>query len=354
MTSFLLFLLLSIFALQLKFKNLKAHDLILSLFTLSVLPADTAPTPKKIDEIFTKGIFALTLIFVLLVFYFQTKVYAAHYYFKKSFDAVAKNQGTQAYNLQMKTIQTFPQSDIFRVAYSQTNLALANALARQENLSDEDKNNIRQLILQAIREAKAATALAPQSVQNWENLARTYSQLINFANGADQWAINSYSQAIRLDRFNPRLILDAGGLFYNLQKFDEATGLFQVAINLKPDYANAYYNLAAALREKKDYQNAIAALKKALELVPKDSNDYAKAQADLTQLENLAQKAPLKEEEEVKEGETLAKPSPIPEGDKMPVVTLEKEDAPPIPPEATESAAQSPQPSPTPAPSPNQ
>ena len=343
LTTFLLFLFLSTFVLKLKFKNLKVHDFILSLFTLSLLSPETQSHPKKIDEIFTKIVFVLTAVFILLVFYFQSKVYAGSFYFKQSLDAANENRGTDTYNLQMKAIQTFPQSDVFRLAYSQTNLALASSLARQKDLSDQDRQNIRQLIVQSIREAKAATALAPQSSQNWENLARTYSQLINFAQGSDQWAIQSYSQAVQLDRFNPRLILDAGGLFYNLQKFDEAAGLFQVAVNLKPDYANAYYNLAAALREKKDYPKAIEALKKALELVPKDSQDFAKARQELTGLEEAAKKAKTAPAKEEQKGETLAKPSPLPKGDAMPAVTLQKEEAPPLP--ATPSSTTSPAPS---------
>jgi tetratricopeptide (TPR) repeat protein len=348
LTTFLLFLFLSTFVLKLKFKNLEVHDFILSLFTLSLLPALPAEAsakagPKKIDEIFTKIVFVLTAVFVLLVFYFQSKVYAGSFYFKQSLDAANENRGTDTYNFQMKAIQTFPQSDVFRTAYSQTNLALASSLARQKDLSDQDRQNIRQLIVQSIREAKAATALAPQSSQNWENLARTYSQLINFAQGSDQWAIQSYSQAVQLDRFNPRLILDAGGLFYNLQKFDEAAGLFQIAVNLKPDYANAYYNLAAALREKKDYPKAIEAIKKALELVPKDSQDFAKARQELTGLEEAAKKAKTAPAKEETKGETLAKPSPLPKGDAMPAVTLQKEEAPPLP--ATPSSTTSPAPS---------
>jgi tetratricopeptide (TPR) repeat protein len=351
LTTFLLFLFLSTFVLKLKFKNHQVHDFILSLFTLSIVQTETPPSlptealakaGKKIDEIFTKILFILTLIFTILVFYFQSKVYTANYYFNQSLDAASENRGTDTYNFQMKAVKTFPSSDTYRLAYAQTNLALANTLARQESLSDQDRQNIRQLISQAIREAKAATALAPLSSQTWENLARIYSQLVNFAQGADQWAIASYNQAVNLDRYNPRLILDAGGFFYNLQKFDEAAGLFQVAVNLKPDYANAYYNLSAALREKKDFDKAIEALKKALELVPKDSQDFAKVRQELTSLEETAKKAKTTAAEEETPSETLAKPSPLPKGDNMPAVTLQKEDAPPLP--ATPSSTISPAP----------
>ena len=107
------------------------------------------------------------------------------------------------------------------------------------------KREITKLIQQAIREAKVATVLNPTSAAYWENLAQLYRNLINFAEGSDQWAIAAYQQAITNDPINPRLRVNLGGLFYALGNYEAAIRRFENAVNLKPDYTNGYYNLAA-------------------------------------------------------------------------------------------------------------
>ena len=49
---------------------------------------------------------------------------------------------------------------------------------------------------------------------------------------------------------------------------------FQKAIELNPNYAFAYVNLGAALRDQKDLIGAIGAYKKAIELDPKYVSAY--------------------------------------------------------------------------------
>ena len=55
--------------------------------------------------------------------------------------------------------------------------------------------------------------------------------------------------------------------------FKEAVEAYNKAISLKPDYADAYYNLGNALKEQGKLEDAIKAYKKAISLKP----DYAEA-----------------------------------------------------------------------------
>jgi tetratricopeptide (TPR) repeat protein len=80
-----------------------------------------------------------------------------------------------------------------------------------------------------------------------------------------------------------------GGLYYSLGRIDDAINLFQTSVILKPDFANGFYNLAAAFNEKKDYQKAYDAMNQTVRLVPVDSADYQKVQKEL---EDLKQKLP--------------------------------------------------------------
>ncbi|MGI5827896.1 MAG: tetratricopeptide repeat protein, partial [Patescibacteria group bacterium] len=176
----------------------------------------------------------------LFLAFFVVKAAMAEVAFGQSLVYASENKGGETYRSQIRAITLNPYIANYRLAYSNTNLALANSLASKEELTDEDRQNITQLVSQSIREAKAAVALDPQNVSSWANLAQIYRQLINFAEGADQWAVSSYVQAIRLDNTNPQLRLDLGGLLYSLNSYEEAVDQFKQAIALKPDFANAY------------------------------------------------------------------------------------------------------------------
>jgi len=249
------------------------------------------------------------LILVFLVFYLLGRNLSSEIAFQKSLIAASQNKGIDTYNLQIRALSLNPYRADFHQVYSQTNLALANSLASRKDLSDQDKQMITQLVQQAIREARNTVVLAPQNVVGWENLASVYRQLVNFAQGAEDWAIASYDQAIRLDPNNPQQYLNLGGFYYSLGQFDQAIGLFQTSVNLKSDFANGWYNLAAAFKEKKDYQKAFDALNQTARFVAVDSPDWQKVQDEI---EEVKAKLPKAEEKPAKGEETLKLPEPLP------------------------------------------
>jgi len=254
------------------------------------------------------------LIISLTSLYLLGRNLSAEINFRRAIIAAGQNRGTDTYNLQIKAISQNPYRPDFHQVYSQTNLALANSLATNPpagGLTDQDRQTITQLVQQAIREARNTAVLAPLNVGAWENLAFTYRQLVNFAQGADQWTVATFDQAIRLDPNNPQLYLDLGGFYYSLNRYDDAAGLFQVSVNLKPDFANGWYNLAAAFNQKKDYQKTFDALTQAVRLVPIDSPDYQKVQKEL---EEVKAKLPQPQVQKPAVGEeTLTLPTPPPE-----------------------------------------
>lgn len=297
------------------------------------------------SKTFSWVVLAIGLFLVVSSFYFWERIYAADMAFRQSLNALAENRGTVVYNQQIRATTLNPYNPSYRLAYSQTNFALANSIAGQAELTDQDRANITQLIQQAIREAKVATVLNPTDAANWENLAQIYRNLISFAEGADQWAIAAFRQAIITDPINPRIRLNLGGLFYSLGNFEDATRQFQNAVDLKPDFANGYYNLAAAYREREMYQEAYLAMQAVLDLLPVDSPDYQKAKDEL---DELARKLPTPEEAiPPAEGETpvLTEPSPLPSPVIKPPIELPEEEAAPEIPE--EKASPTPKATPT-------
>ncbi len=241
------------------------------------------------------GTVVVSLLIIAVPVYFLGRSYAAEYYFKISLNSLVNNDAKELYDNQRQAIILNPYIERYRINFSQTNLLLANNVAnnaKENKLSETDKQLVSQAIQAAIAEAKAAVALNPQKAGNWENLALIYRNILAVAQGADAWTISAYQRAIILDPQNPIYRLNLGGVYYSMGNYDQALLLFQQAISLKPDWANSHYNLAWASYQKKDYQLAAAEMQNALSLVdPKtDKADFDKAQKELVEFKKLLPK----------------------------------------------------------------
>lgn len=276
-------------------------------------------------------ILVLSMGFGAATAYLGGRAYWAEVLYQKALVAAAQNDGQKTYNTLIAAIGTNPYLDTYRVTYSRTNLLLANSLATKSNLKDQDRTVISQLVQQAIREAKNAVALNPLKVTSVENLAVVYRNLLSFAQGADAWTVASYRQAIALDPVNPNLRIALGGVFYSQKSWDEAIRFFQSAIDLKPDLANAHYNLSAAYREKGDLAQAVTALQNAAQLVDKSTSDYDKVVKELADLQAKAGPAAAKPEAQNANPSELTTPEPLPTPAVKPPLQLDQSLSPEAP-----------------------
>ncbi|MDP2638311.1 MAG: tetratricopeptide repeat protein [Candidatus Levybacteria bacterium] len=212
--------------------------------------------------------------------------------FQKSLVSAAQNNGSLTYQQQAQAISTFQARDGFYRVFSQTNLALANALASQlqgnTSPSAEDQQRITTLIQQAINSARAATTIAPQSAANWQNLSSIYRGLIGFGQNAEGFAIATAQQSINLDPNNPQQYISLGGIYYQLGQWENAQNQFQIAIALKPDYANSHYNLGHALEQKGDLQNALTQYQIVRSLVANDQASLEQIDREIAALQGKA------------------------------------------------------------------
>lgn len=223
----------------------------------------------------------------------------------KSAMAIRDNKAKDVLDLQTKAISLNPYLDRYHLNLANTSFLLANNLASKKNLSDQEKQLLSGLIQQSIDQMRIVTVLSPYKASSWQARGNLYRNLINLARGADQWTIVSFQQAISLDPANPVLRLDYGGLFYVYKNYELAIEQFKLAVQLKPDYSNGWYNLASAYREDNKYEKAAAALEKVLETLPQDSQDRQKVKDEL---DALKQKIPEKPKEEVKTAGELSLP----------------------------------------------
>lgn len=225
------------------------------------------------------------VVLALAASYFGARYTLAEYRFQEAINAVGSNNAKTAVDKMVVAINSSPKVDRYRLSYSQLSLAIAQNLATKKDLTDDDKNAISQLIQIGIQEGKASVALNPTRAGNWALLADIYRSVMSFAQGADQFTIQTYSQAVALNPVNPNLRIALGGIYYALGRYDEAIDAFKLAVLAKPDHANAHYNLAVAYREKGDLNKSISEMNIVLTQVAKDSSDYNLAKAELETLE---------------------------------------------------------------------
>jgi tetratricopeptide (TPR) repeat protein len=264
--------------------------LISLVFINNEVTLNLSATSAKSNGVFVSHVPAILIAVVILaaqgfLVFFSYKYLKAEYVYKIAVASLANNDGKTTYDALKAAINTNPYVDRYHSTYAQVNLALAGSLAQKKDLTDQDRATVAQLIQQGIREAKATVTLNPQRAGNWEVLAGTYRSVVPFAQGADQFAIQSYDQAVSLDPINPNLRIALGGVYYALGRYDEAIETFKLAVLAKNDLANAHYNLSIAYRERKDFDNAIAEMQTVISLVDKNSEDYSLAIKALDELQ---------------------------------------------------------------------
>lgn len=265
----LLFVILALFAVYEGLSDKKQNkffDVELQIVTLRQgLLALEAPNAKK-DSLKNLILPVLSGIIIIVtaigIGYYSFQYVSSDISFQKSIIAFSKNNGSLTFQEQVKAIRKFPFKDGFYRVYSQTNFALANALASQSSDGKTLDKNTQETIIKHIQEsinsARTATAIAPHTALNWQNLSSIYRGLIGFGQDADTFAIAAQQQAILLDPNNPQQYITLGGIYYQLGQWDNAQNQFQVAIKLKPDFPNAYYNLGHVLQERKDINGALS------------------------------------------------------------------------------------------------
>lgn len=243
-------------------------------------------------------IFLVTLPLIAIityVLYFSYITFYPEYVFSRAVKNISKNDNKTIFNGINKAISINPKNDKYHRLATDINLALVRSIIQKKDLTDEEKNNLIKLIQQTIQEAKATVSLNPKNSSHWERLGDIYSNFIPLTKGADDFAIQSYSQAIALNPINPTLRIKLGGVYYGQKRYDEAIKSFELAVLAKNDLPNAHYNLALAYKENKQLEKAIEQMNITLSLLGKDTKDYDTALKELEIIEGLTKPQTISE-----------------------------------------------------------
>jgi Flp pilus assembly protein TadD len=131
----------------------------------------------------------------------------------------------------------------------------------------------------AIRDLEEARRLDPGNHEIYFQLGQAFMQC-----GRYDQALDQYEQSIAMTAENPDAHFNLGYIFLARKEYTSAAREFEEVIKLKPPYLDdAYVNLGIAQYKAGHFKEALLALKKALQLDPKNGRvssyiDAVKAQ----------------------------------------------------------------------------
>jgi len=193
----------------------------------------------------------------------------------------------QAVNLLTKFLESFYGSDLERVArrhlgrdYQCENdfifgLALKSSKMLDPKLKKEFENKILSSNMDLIKDGDLRDEITKMKK---EGSAKAAEKLFNMGNayyhtGNYDKAIEYYKKAIELKPDYTEAYYNMGGAYYDKGNYDKTIECCKKAIESKPDDAETYYGMGGAYYHKGNYDKAIEYYEKAIELKP----DYAEA-----------------------------------------------------------------------------
>ncbi|TXH02008.1 MAG: hypothetical protein E6P95_00765 [Candidatus Moraniibacteriota bacterium] len=319
------FILLSLAFLTLPI-TLPVYLLIFLFLALSAPPRHDTPAHLSITQ--SRLLAGLILVFSLFILVNSARSYASEYLIKNAQNALKAENSQKVYDLHLQAIRLSPSISNYHLSFAEINFRLASALSQKQDLTDKDRETISKLVQQSISSSKTAISLRPNSATNWAALGSIYQNLINIAEGSDKFALEAFTRAISLDRANPSLRVEYASLLTQLastQKnasdkanlISNAKNEFQIAIQLKADYANGYYNLAKLYESEADYSSAVAAMQQVVNYLDNTTTEHAKAVSELetlkSKLPSTPSPTPTQPSDSTQDAEReLSEPSPLP------------------------------------------
>lgn len=172
---------------------------------------------------------------------------------------------------------------------------LIQASQQMQTVPEEDRaKTVNASIAKAIEYARQAADLSPSNVDNWSNLAVIYQSITAFTRGADEFALKNYQEALSREPNNPVFYNEIGKLYIlradayrtllssNDEKtkveaqnnvkseLDKAAEQLNQSIQVKPDFAQAHYNLGILYERQGRIKDAIVKLEQVLSINNKD------------------------------------------------------------------------------------
>ncbi len=172
------------------------------------------------------------------------------------------------------------QNDLYLRTYSQVYLSKLNELlSKGDSLTDADKVALQASIDEAVNGAALATKYNKDNYLNFEILGFVYKNAASLGiKDASIKAIESYTEASRLNPINPLMKLEIARTYFIDKNIKEARNFALESIAIKPDFAQGLLFLAELEKGEGNLNQAISYAEEAFKYFPNDTNlsDYLK------------------------------------------------------------------------------
>ncbi len=240
----------------------------------------------------TSFLFVLVNVGLLTLLFVTVSRYGSEIAFAK---AVQGGQSGEELNQVILDLDTAARLNKLNDVYFR-NLAHALLLKAGEIVADPNTTTeqLRDFITTSIKSAQRATELSPNDAQNWEVLGDLYLEVSEVVNNAAVQAVAAYTEASVLAPSNPKYYISLSRAYYAqvlelevlMQGDDEelaaqaeeardtalalAVKATETAIELKENYATAYYQLALLLEAQGNLSEAIIRMESLSAAYPND------------------------------------------------------------------------------------
>lgn len=249
---------------------------------ISVSFSRTSPIASVLSFVFViVAVVAISALYLIGVQYYADVLY------QRGLNLVNANI-EQSSQLISRAVLLNPYNDLYQRSLSQAALARVN----QELVKPQSATrnaNIQNLIVTAVNIAKRSTEVMSYNVENWAQRGFVYRSVIPYTADADQWAIDSYIQATKLEPQNPSYYFELARTYVlsfdifspsvgqdteKIQKMKDyltkAVEALSRAIELKPNYAPALFTLAQVYDRQGQLDEAVAKTIQTQNLYPND------------------------------------------------------------------------------------
>jgi len=221
---------------------------------------------------------SLTLVFILgiTLSFLLIKNYQAEKWYLSGLNSQLEGRTEDAISDLKKASDLSPKVDTYWRDISQFYLMRLSEISQNQGLTAEEfAVKSQELVNEATNAAKKATDVSPQNSINWINKGSIYRDLTSQFLGSGNWdseAISSYYKASQLEPTNPQIFTEIGQLFVQEsdilrqsngeeekinENLNKAKENFEMALNLKSDFAPALFQLALVFQREGKTKEAI-------------------------------------------------------------------------------------------------
>ena len=289
----------------------------LTFFLLLLLASQTRKNDKEyifnLSESFSLYSYLIIIITACVLFgsgirYFSS-LYLADYFYTKSFAGIRENKFNKVYDNQKKALSYNPYLEQYHLGFAKTHFVLAQNVIEKASsgsaplvFTKESKQTLVEAIQFAITESQTAIDLNPKKADYWANLAQMYAIIPKELQTPNQKdtdtpqtaAITLFKKALELDPNNPAYYFQMGQILLSQKKTDEGFKSIKKATEIKPNWADAHYQLAILYSQKNDLKSATKELEIALQnLDPKiNQKEYEVVKQTLDKMKSPPTQAP--------------------------------------------------------------